>query len=178
MKSSYRIALLLTLAAALAAGAAAAWQQPTGTTITTLFIVRHAEKAGEDRDPDLSEAGRRRAQTLEWILRDVPLAAVYSTEWKRTRQTVAPIARRKNLEIVPYDPSAERLADTVLKRHAGRAILLCGHSNTVPALLRSLGVDFSQENLEGFDDLFIVTVVGGDAAAGVSVQHLHYPGGH
>ena len=56
-----------------------------------VVIVRHAEKAANDpKDPDLSEAGRERAQTLARILKDGHITAIFTTEFKRTQETAAP----------------------------------------------------------------------------------------
>ena len=58
-----------------------------------VVIVRHAEKAsGKSDDPSLSEAGRARAEILLRILRDSEISAIFTTEFKRTKETAAPIA--------------------------------------------------------------------------------------
>ena len=55
------------------------------STLFSLFIVRHAEKAAAPKDdPPLTKAGRARAQELARVLGDVPLKAVYATEFERT----------------------------------------------------------------------------------------------
>jgi broad specificity phosphatase PhoE len=63
----------------------------TATAQSTIFVVRHAEKADATKDPDLSEAGRARAEALAKALRDAKIAAIYATEFKRTQQTAAPL---------------------------------------------------------------------------------------
>src|SRR5438045_7579771 len=61
---------------------------------STIFFVRHAEKAGGGGDnPDLSEAGRARAESLATVLKDADISAIYTTELKRTQQTAAPLAK-------------------------------------------------------------------------------------
>src|SRR5205823_9140645 len=75
---------------------------------STIFIVRHAEKAASGGDnPDLSEAGRARAETLASMLKDAGVSAIYVTEFKRTQQTAAPLAKMLHLDptIVPAKDS-------------------------------------------------------------------------
>ena len=52
-----------------------------------VVIVRHAEKANGGNDPDLSSAGRARANELARILKDSGITAIFSTEFKRTQET-------------------------------------------------------------------------------------------
>src|SRR6266404_9451335 len=60
---------------------------------TFVVIVRHAEKAANDpKDPDLSSAGRARAEALAKILKDAGITAIFATEFKRTQETAAPTA--------------------------------------------------------------------------------------
>ena len=62
---------------------------------TTVFLVRHAEKAKDDpRDPTLSDAGRRRAEALDALLVRVDVTHLFATEYKRTQQTLEPLAGR------------------------------------------------------------------------------------
>ncbi len=150
-------------------------QNPAPQT-TVIYLLRHAEKVDESRDSELSDAGRRRAAALAAMLRDVHFDAAYSTDFKRTRGTIEPIARARELTLdVRTDP--RRLADHILHEQRGKTVLICGHSNTVPDNLRDLGVPIAEPMLEGFDDLFIVTVVHdarGERIA-ASLQRLHSP---
>src|SRR5213593_3091142 len=58
-----------------------------------VVIVRHAEKAVSDGgDPDLSPAGRARAEELARILKDSGITAIFTSEFKRTQETAAPTA--------------------------------------------------------------------------------------
>src|SRR5690606_16847507 len=105
----------------------------------TIFIVRHAEKeASSSRDPELSAEGKARAEELSRILQKVHINEIYSTPYKRTRNTVAPVAERLGLDIKSYDPAAQDKFTKVLKSASGKTILISGHSNTIPALLNLL----------------------------------------
>lgn len=127
---------------------------------TTFILVRHAEKADDGtRDPALSEAGDARAQNLLKALNKTSIDAIYSTNYKRTRQTVTPLATEKKLEILTYDGLKMEQIDKMLADHAGGTILVVGHSNTVPAVANYL----SGQAYKNFDDseygnLIIVTL--------------------
>ena len=88
----------------------------TATAQSTIFVVRHAEKADATKDPDLSEAGRVRAEALAKALRDANITAIYATEFKRTQQTAAPLA--KALGITATTLPAENSAALIAKLRA------------------------------------------------------------
>jgi phosphohistidine phosphatase SixA len=128
---------------------------------TTIFLVRHAERAdsgagGMASDPALSAAGRARAARLAEVLKDTKLTAVFVTEFKRTQQTAAPAAKAQHLTVstVPADQTAVLVEK--LKASSG-AVLVVGHSNTVPDVISALGVTtpVTIDDTE-FDNLFIV----------------------
>lgn len=129
------LVLLLPCAAALAPGCA-----HPATDVTTVFLVRHAEKQLDMQDPDLTEAGRQRAEVLAQTLRSVPLDRVYSTDTHRTRQTAAPVAEARSLEVEIYDKDALDSLARKLRGTPGQ-YLVVGHSNTTPDLVRHLGGD-------------------------------------
>ena len=57
----------------------------------TIILVRHAETVDASQDPDLSAEGKERAQRLRSIVKNYKPGAIYSTDFKRTRDTVAPM---------------------------------------------------------------------------------------
>src|SRR5262245_58786206 len=59
---------------------------------TVVFVVRHAETTTDPNDPALSAAGQARAQALAQIVAPAQLAAVLSSQFRRTRETGAPAA--------------------------------------------------------------------------------------
>ncbi len=107
----------------------------------TFVVVRHAEKATDDpRDPNLSEAGTRRAGLLADRLRDANLMAAYATQYRRTQQTAATVAATHALPVTRYeaDEPATALAARLRSTHQGGTVLVVGHSNTVPAIVQAL----------------------------------------
>ena len=153
--------------------------------VTTFFLVRHAEKADvQAADPPLSEAGKLRAEALARLLQSAGVKAIYTSQFLRTRQTAEPLARRLGLTAGsvplnvkmsnPREVSDESIQELVGKAeaHAGGSVLIVGHSNSIPAVIKKLGGDVVPKIDESrFDDLFIVTVY---AKGHARVVHLKY----
>jgi phosphohistidine phosphatase SixA len=133
---------------------------------TTIILVRHAEKAStDDIDPPLSDAGFARAKTLARVLDTSGVSAVYATEFRRTQQTVGPLAERRGLTVTKIASSdTPRLVSDIRSQHAGQVVLVAGHSNTIPQIIQALGggavapIDESD-----FGNMFIVTASGSSA---------------
>ena len=103
-----------------------------------IYLVRHAEKALVGKDPDLSPQGQGRARNIAAILQRAGITAIFSTPTARTRQTADPLAQRTGVAVQLYDPGAPRaLVDKV--RASSGAVLVVGHSNTLPELVRLFG---------------------------------------
>ena len=131
-------------------------------TATTFILVKHAETSGISTDRSLSSTGRARAQELSRILSNVPLAAVFSTNYNRTRGTASPTATNQSINLETYGAfDLDLLADNNLTDHHGEIVLVVGHSNTIPSLANILiGEDtYSDFSETEFDNLFIITVV-------------------
>ena len=126
---------------------------------STVFIVRHAEKAkSEGNDPELSEAGRVRAEALAKMLSNSEITTIYATEFKRTQETATPLAKAfgVNVSIVPSKNTAELASK--LRNQNGNALVV-GHGNTIPDLIKTLGINTPINIAEGdYDNLFIVVL--------------------
>ncbi|MGL5112039.1 MAG: SixA phosphatase family protein [Flavobacterium sp.] len=126
---------------------------------TTIYLIRHAEKVDNSKNPNLSEAGWVRAERWNTILNQVPLKAIYSTDYLRTMQTASPTARSKNLTITTYDPKTIDV-EQLKKKHHGQAILIVGHSNTTPELANTI-IDqkvYSPIEDSVFGNLYILSI--------------------
>lgn len=106
-----------------------------------IVLVRHSEKdvsAANNPDPDLSVEGRERAQRLIKLVNKYRPSEIFSTNYKRTRQTAEPLATKRGKEIQTYDPAkATEMVTQMLASKTGR-YLVVGHSNTIPALANLL----------------------------------------
>lgn len=126
---------------------------------STIFLVRHAEKAATGgNDPDLSDAGRARAESLATTLKDAGVSAIFVTELKRTQQTAAPLAKMLHFEpaIVPAKDSAGLVAK--LRALTGNALVI-GHGNTIPDLIKAFDIATPitvEEN--DYDNLFVLVL--------------------
>lgn len=147
-----RLFLAITLGFILTACA-----KTTSNTDAVYYLVRHAEKTKDKTDPALTEVGMQRANDLAAFLKDAPLSKIYSSDYKRTRDTAAPIAAMKGLDVRLYDPRALRGFSETLLQETGH-ILVVGHSNTTPELSELLGGESGAPIVEAteYDRLYIL----------------------
>jgi 2,3-bisphosphoglycerate-dependent phosphoglycerate mutase len=141
--------------------------------VTTVIVVRHAEKSSTPRDnPPLTEQGQARAAALARILRSAGVTAIYSSPFLRTLQTVQPLARQLGLSIDQVDAKEIKgLVDKVLKDHSGQVVVISGHSNTVPLIVEALGAGTIPPISDTeYDNLYIVTVYGPGKAKVVGLK--------
>lgn len=127
---------------------------------TTIILVRHAEKDFGD-DPNLTEMGKERAERLREMLKETDIAAVYSTDFKRTIQTAEPVANERGLRIQLYSPQDLRFfAPQLVRRHRGETILVVGHSNTTPAMASYLDPNAEYPRFSELDytNLYVMSI--------------------
>jgi broad specificity phosphatase PhoE len=105
---------------------------------TAIYLVRHGEKAAEGKDPALTAQGQARAQNIATILQKAGVTSIFSTPTARTTQTAQPLAVKSGVQVQDYDPKApQALVDKV--KSLNGAVLVVGHSNTLPELVRLFG---------------------------------------
>jgi len=130
--------------------------------VTTVIIVRHAEKNIEPNnpDPDLSPAGQARAQEIARMFGDAGVQAIYATQYKRTQQTVTPLASRLGLPVVSVDAKqSSELTRRILSNNRGQTVFVAGHNNTAPEIVNLLsGENYPQIPESEYDNMFIVTI--------------------
>ncbi len=103
----------------------------------SIYLVRHAEKQKDVKNPGLTRCGQKRAKQLANLLSQVNISQVYSTSYQRTRQTATPLAKANKLAIQDYSPKyLAQLAIQLQKRKQNT--LVVGHSNTTPQLAELL----------------------------------------
>jgi len=124
-----------------------------------VFLVRHAEKVDESRDPELSAIGMKRAQQLAEVLRDAGIDHIHSSDYIRNRDTAIPLAEILDLEVGLYDPDQQAAFTEQLRSMGGRHLVI-GHSNTIPAAVELLGGDPGTP-IDGhteYDRLYVIAV--------------------
>jgi phosphohistidine phosphatase SixA len=129
---------------------------------SAVLLVRHAERADDGMagpagaDPNLSAAGRARAKNLAAMLKDARITEIYVTEFKRTQQTAEPLAKLLGVTpmVIPSNDTLNLMAR--LKAAAGN-VLVVGHTNSIPAAMKALGVGAGITIAETeYDNLFVV----------------------
>ena len=134
-----------------------------------VIVARHAERADggagtgtmtSGNDPELSEAGKARAQKLAAMLADAGVVAIYTTEYKRSKDTAEPLAAKTGVKVEVI--SSKDLPGLVakIKSHTTGAVLVVGHSNTVPQIVKALGGSAVTMADDEYDSLYFVAANG------------------
>jgi phosphohistidine phosphatase SixA len=137
----------------------------------TLYLVRHSEKLADDGDdPGLTGEGEQRSAQLANWLRDKGIEAIWSSDYRRSRDTAAPLVKMLDLPLQLYDP--HNLAGLVVNLHENRRnALVVGHSNTTPDLARLLCTCYIRDMDDSdYDQLMVVTVTADGAAVEILSQ--------
>lgn len=130
--------------------------------VTTVILVRHAEKKIEpdNPDPDLTPAGEARAQEIARMFANSGINSIYATQYKRTQQTVKPLSEKTGASVTLLEASqVEDLTNRLQTNHRGQTVFVAGHNNTVPAIVTALSGENTPVIPESeYDNLFIVTI--------------------
>lgn len=136
---------------------------------TTYYLIRHAEKDRtnpKNEDPNLNNDGLKRAERWATYFEEYPIDQIYTTKYRRTKETIANTAKQKAISPILYDPHNIEM-EKFLKETNGKNVLIVGHSNTIPKLVNTL---IGKEEYKDMDDndnstLFKVTIKGEDKKA-------------
>jgi phosphohistidine phosphatase SixA len=138
-----------------------------------VFVVRHTERADQSADSILSAAGIARAERLSVILKGAGITQIYASNTRRALDTASPLA--KALQLTPTEvPGTDYDALLSKLRAATRQdrVLIVGHSNTVPEILRRLGVTTPVTIADTeHDNLFIVIPREGSAPLFIPIKY-------
>ena len=137
-------------------------QLPLVNSHTRIYLVRHAEKE-TGNDPALTKDGMKRAGDLFRWMKEKKLKRIYVTKYRRTQMTGDSLRIHLKIDTIHY--AADTLCDDLVARitehrDQGNTILIIGHSNTLPKIIRKLGVaNYPQANIpdDEFDNLFLLT---------------------
>ena len=129
-----------------------------------VIVVRHAERADggsksmqAQEDPLLSAAGEARAQRLAAMLADAGVKAIFATEYKRTQDTGKPLAARLGLTVqASKGNDAGALVAKIKAAHARDVVLVIGHSNTVPSVVKAFGGGAVTVADDDYSSVFVV----------------------
>ena len=142
----------------LRAGAALAAAPPEPTPAKGLILlVRHAERPPLDAsgdDPSLTDAGKARAERLPAAVASYGVRAIYVTRFRRTQETAKPAAER--LGLVPIVESDTNELVKALKARGNDAVLVVGHSDTLPDVIEAFGGPAVAVGDDDYDDLFVL----------------------
>lgn len=143
---------------------------------TRIWIVRHGEKDLTDpkeKDLELSVEGKERAETLVKYLKGKKIDALFSTDYKRTRETLTPLASQRNLGLKFYNSKDNKtLVDTVLNYYKGKNVVICSHSNRIPGIIAAFGARSPLKEIteQEYSHIFLLEIKGGH----VKLKHKHY----
>ena len=121
-----------------------------------IYVVRHAERADQSADSALSTAGVGRSYKLRDMLHDAGITKIFTSPLRRAIDTAAPLASEVHVKSQPFADAAA-LIEAVAASGPRDRVLVVGHSNTVPAVVRALHVDAAITLTEDdYDNLFII----------------------
>ena len=148
----------------------------TGCSTTTVYLVRHAEKVDESDSTDLSVAGQRRAMVLADTLGSRRIDSIFTTPYRRTRQTVQPLAQRLNIQPVTYSASSPSGIVQRVNRIRNQAVVVVGHSNTILPVAQGLGARPTMTRIESgdYDNLLILRIKRRPFSKSVSLSERTY----
>jgi len=136
----------------------------TASAAGTVFVMRHLQK-GEGADPPLSAEGAANAQALANMLAKSGIKAIFATPTRRAMETAQPLAAKLAIPVTSYDPANPAELVNRVAATSG-AVLIVGHSNTVPDLITRFGgkqrVSLSDQD---YGTLFVVTPANGSVSA-------------
>jgi broad specificity phosphatase PhoE len=120
------------------------------------LLVRHAERvqSAMTDDAPLTDAGRARAQKLATMLAKAGIDAIYVTRFQRTKDTAQPLADA--LRITPNVESETTELVAKLRQHVDETVLVVGHSDTVPDVIKAFGGPSVTIGDDDFGDLFVL----------------------
>lgn len=119
---------------------------------STFYLIRHAEKVRtdkSDKDPKLNEYGMLRAIKWQEYFSDKNISKIYSTNYKRTLETVKPIQESSDIVPIIYSTADIDYKNFIISNKT-EVVLVVGHSNTIPDFVNGL---ISENVYSQIDDL-------------------------
>ncbi|GAB0109696.1 SixA phosphatase family protein [Pseudoalteromonas distincta] len=101
-----------------------------------VYLFRHSEKL-TGKNPALSEEGKARANNLVTLFKEHQNIHLFSSNYKRTLQTAAPLQAHFNTKLNVYNAGELGDLKNELLKLKG-VVVVIGHSNTTPQLAELL----------------------------------------
>jgi len=135
--------------------------QPLNNHKRTFYIVRHAEK-DTGSNPAISTLGKMRAADLFRELKNKKIDLILVTNYRRTGMTGDSLRIYKKIDTMHY--AADVTGEMFLKKlntlpAVYKNILVIGHSNTLPGIIRQVGIkNYTVKDIPDneYDNLFVV----------------------
>jgi broad specificity phosphatase PhoE len=173
------LALLIVVILVAPAGSSAVCLAVSQEGATTVYLVRHAEK---DRlpgdDPGLTTAGQERALALRHVLEEAGVSALYASQYRRTQETLSPLADLLGLDVeIVAAGDNDGLVRRIRRSQRGKAVVVCGHSNTVPEIIGALGAGPVEPIVEAdeYDNLYVVRLAANGTAEVTTLKYGRPP---
>lgn len=136
---------------------------PIEPSISTFYFIRHAEKDRsnpEDTDPELNQKGLGRAMHWAEILKDIDISAIYTTDYKRTTMTAAPLAVKQDITVKYYNLEDVNIPQFKVD-NLNKNVLVVGHSNTTPEFVNKMIGEDKYQDIDDADNggLYIVQLI-------------------
>lgn len=177
---------VLSLAVVTAVGSTPGARQPAASVNdpskapAMVFIIRHAEKPQDEKDPNLTPQGFKRAQALPSLFLQQPgaknlprlprpaalFASAPSKHSNRPIETITPLAQALKLRIndAYEDRETTPIANEILSgKYAGKVVLISWHHGEIPHLAKALGAADAPKKWDDtvFDQIWMLEWVDG-----------------
>jgi phosphohistidine phosphatase SixA len=158
--------IFLSIAAALFAGLTLVAQPNEAPA--TVFLVRHAERSGPAMEDPITAAGQVRAELLARMFSEAGVTRIVTSDYRRTRETAAPLAKKLGLTPVVVKGGDDRVvAKALADTPAGTATVAVRHSGEIERTLEQFGAAYKVPKIleTEYDRLLILTFQNGKLAA-------------
>lgn len=126
--------------------------------VTTILLIRHAEKAGNADDSPLAHSGKARAEKLVQVAGWAGVKAVYSTTAVRALATADPLAECVGLKPIIYE-NVKNLVNELVSKHPGQVVLVVSHSGWIQQVIDALaGPGSSAPTDSEYDSFHVLTL--------------------
>ena len=147
----FRIVMLVVLASIL-------FSFYQNRNVTVIYLVRHAEKLNMTDTSGLTVAGLQRSLVLSDSMKNKNLTRIYASIYLRAQVTAQATATKSGLFVNPYHPDSSALFVSRLKKLKNQRILIVGHSDNIPNMIRELSGEQIEIPSKVYDRLYKITI--------------------